>query len=72
MDNTEASVSWITGATLAGNVCSFKINTSTVKASSIVYLKVFTSTNAISSVESRPISIQIKDTTPPPQPVPNP
>jgi hypothetical protein len=72
VDNTEAPVSWITGATLAGNVCSFKINTSTVKASSIVYLKVFTSTTAISSVESRPISIQIKDTTPPPQPVPNP
>jgi len=65
VDNTEASVPWITEAILTGNTCNFKVDTSIVKASSIVYLKVYTSTTSTSSVESRPISIQIKDTTPP-------
>ena len=72
MDNTEVSVEWITEATLTGNTCTFKVDTSAVKASSIVYLKVFTSTTSTSSVVSRPISIQIKDTSPPPEPIPNP
>ena len=72
MDNTEVPVQWITEATLTGNTCIFKVDTSAVKASSIVYLKVLTSTTSTSSVVSRPISIQIKDTTQLPEPIPNP
>jgi hypothetical protein len=72
VDNTEVPVQWITETTLTGNTCTFKVDTSAVKASSIVYLKVFTSTTSTSSVVSRPISIQIKDTTQLPEPIPNP
>jgi hypothetical protein len=72
VDNTETLVSWISEASLVGNICSFKVDTLTVRPSSIFYLKVFTSVTKFSSVDSRPISIQIKDPKPPSQPETNP
>ena len=72
MDSTGAPVKWITEATLTGNVCSFKIDTSTVIASSIIYVTVATVTPITTSIESKPITIEIKDTTPPPPPPPPP
>ena len=57
MDSTGAVVTWITGATLTGNICTFNVDTSTVIASSIVYINVTSTISSATSILSRPISI---------------
>jgi hypothetical protein len=57
VDSTGAVVTWITGATLTGNICTFNVDTSTVRSSSIVYINVTSTISSATSILSRPISI---------------
>jgi hypothetical protein len=50
VDNTERAVPWITKATLTGNTCTYDVDTSTVKASSIIYINVATNSPSATTI----------------------